>query len=376
MTLRKRLITGIGVIGSILVLATAWQVHLYVQARAALPDVIADAVSLDEAASELMSALLVSLSIDFVLLALAWIGLRRAILYPLDEMREQLVEITSGSLHTQIAISGPKEIEQVARDAEAMRRALVHQIDQTTAAFQTLDHEAPVSLSIRNALSARPTASARIEVFGQIDSAESVITGDWWDTVRLPNATAIVVADVAGHGASAGVAGLQMKSVLIAGLEAGFDVTDVFGRVSEGLRDVESLAASAVVVVFPDDLQAPIQVVNAGHPDVLIAYEDGFVEHVGATGPILVGLGGEWECREFECPATAIVTVVSDGLLETQDQQGNQFTISGVHDLLRSANLKNDVASIAGDILSTARSRSVTWNRDDVTIVIGRRLDK
>lgn len=357
-------------------MATAWQVRLYVQARAALPDVIADAVSLDEAASELMSALLVSLSIDFVLLAIAWIGLRRAILYPLDEMREQLVDITSGSLHTQIAITGPKEIEQVARDTEAMRRALVHQIDQTKAAFQTLNQEAPVSLSIRNALSARLSTSSRIEVFGQIDSADGVITGDWWDTVRLPDATAIVVADVAGHGASAGVAGLQMKSVLIAGLEAGFEVTDVFRRVSEGLRDVDSLAVSAVVVVFPDDLEAPIRIVNAGHPDVLIAYADGFVEHVGATGPILVGLGGQWTSREFACPTSAIVAVVSDGLVETQDQLGNQFTISGVHDVLRSCNRERDVASIAGDILSQARSGSVTWNRDDVTVVIGRRLVK
>lgn len=376
MTLRRRLLTGGTVICAILVLAAAWQVRLYVQAREALPDAIAQAVSLDEAASELMSALLVSLSIDFVLLALAWVGLRRTILYPLDEVREQLNEVTSGSLHTEISISGPQEIEQLAHDAESMRRALVRQIDQTKAAFQTLDHEAPVSLSIRNALSASSTPHSRIEVFGQIDSAESVITGDWWDTVRVPDGTAIVVADVAGHGANAGVAGLQIKAVLSAGLEAGFDVPDVFQRVSEGLRSVDSLAASAVVVTFPDDPQAPISVVNAGHPDVLIAYEDGFVQRVSATGPLLVGLGGQWESREFDCPTSALVAVVSDGLVETEDSHGEQFGINGVHDVLRSVNHESDVATIGGDILSAARAQSVTWNRDDVTVVIGRRLVK
>ena len=346
------------------------------QARAALPEVIAKVVSLDETASELIGALLVSLSIDFVLLALAWIGLRRAILYPLDEVRKQLNEVTSGSLHTEISISGPQEIEELAHDAESMRRALVHQIDQTTAAFETLDHEAPVSLSIRNALIASGTDNSTIEIFGQIDSAQSVITGDWWDTVRVPNGIAVVVVDVAGHGASAGVVGLQIKAVITAALAAGFDVPDVFQRVSEGLRAVESLAASAVVVVFPDDVSSPIRVVNAGHPDVLISYDDGFVERVSATGPILVGLGGQWAVREFVCPSTAVVVVVSDGLAETEDASGAQFGISGVHDVLRSINHSNDVATIGGDILSAARARSVTWNRDDVTVVVGRRLDK
>ncbi len=376
MTLRKRLFSGGLAIGAILVLAAAWQVHLYMQARAALPDAIAQAVSMDEAASELVSALLVSLSIDFVLLALAWVGLRRAILYPLDEIREQLNEVTSGSLHTEISISGPQEIEQLASDAESMRRALVHQIDQTTAAFETLDHEAPVSLSIRNALMARPTASSAIEVFGQIDSAQSVITGDWWDTVRVPGGTAIVVADVAGHGASAGVVGLQIKAVMNAGLAAGFAAAEVFERVSEGLQAVDSLAASAAVVIFPDDPEEPIRVINAGHPDVLISYEDGFVERVSATGPILVGLGGQWTEKEYVCPPSAVVVVVSDGLVETEDQEGNQFGIAGVCDVLRSVNHASDITLIGGDILAAARAQSVTWNRDDVTVVIGRRLGK
>ncbi len=376
MTLRRRLVLSGLLIGLTLVLAAAWQIHLYMNARAALPDQIADSMSLDEAASHLMTSLLVSLSVDFVLLALAWVGLRRTVLYPLEEMREQLNVVTSGSLHTEISIAGPAELQQVAHDAESMRRALVRQIDQTTAAYQTLDAEAPVSLSIRNALSASAQHDGVISVFGQIDSAQSVITGDWWDTVPTPDGTALVVVDVAGHGADAGVVGLQIKAVLSAGLAAGFSVPNVFQRVSHDLRSVDSLAASAAVVMFPHDTQAPIQVTNAGHPDVLIAYEDGFIEHVGATGPLLVGLGGDWTTKELACPSSAIVVVVSDGLIETEDANGHQFGITGVSDVVRAVNHQHDVANIASDILSAARATSVTWNRDDVTVVVGRRLGK
>lgn len=375
-TLRKRLVLSGLLIGATLVIAAAWQIRLYMKARAALPTQVAQSMSLDEAANHLMTSLLISLSVDFVLLALAWVGLRRSVLYPLEEMREQLLAVTGGSLHTEISISGPSELQQVAKDAESMRRALVRQIDQTTAAFETLDAEAPVSLSIRNALSASEVRDGSIAVYGQIDSAQSVITGDWWDTVPTPDGTALVVVDVAGHGADAGVAGLQIKAVISAGLAAGFSVPDVLARVSNDLRSVESLAATAAVVVFPNDLEAPIRIVNAGHPDVLVAYEDGFIEHVGATGPLLVGLGSDWEIKELPCPSSAFVVIVSDGLVETQDDMGNQFAMSGVSDVLRSVNHEQDVKQVAGDILSAARATSVTWNRDDVTVVVGRRLGK
>lgn len=376
MTLRKRLVLSGLLIGVILVIAAGWQIRLYMKARAVLPTQVAQSMSLDEAANHLMTSLLISLSVDFVLLALAWVGLRRTVLYPLEEMREQLIEVTGGSLHTEISISGPSELQQVAKDAESMRRALVRQIDQTTAAFETLDAEAPVSLSIRNALSASEVRDGSISVYGQIDSAQSVITGDWWDTFPTPDGTALVVVDVAGHGANAGVVGLQIKAVISTGLAAGFSVPDVFARVSNDLRSVESLAATAAVVIFPNDLDAPIQIVNAGHPDVLVAYEDGFIEYVSATGPLLVGLGGEWETKELPCPSSALVVLVSDGLIETQDADGNQFAISGVSDVLRSVNHQNGVQHIAGDILSAARATSVTWNRDDVTVVVSRRLGK
>ena len=376
MTLRKRLVLSGLLIGAILVIAAGWQIRLYMKARAALPNQVAQSMSLDEAASHLMTSLLVSLSVDFVLLALAWVGLRRTVLYPLDEMREQLLAVTGGSLHTEIAISGPIELQQVAQDAESMRRALVRQIDQTKQAFETLDTEAPVSLSIRNALSASELRDGAISVYGQIDSAQSVITGDWWDTIPTPDGTALIVVDVAGHGANAGVVGLQIKAVISAGLAAGFSVPDVLRRVSNDLQSVDSLAASAAIVVFPHDTKEAIQIINAGHPEVLVAYEDGYIERIGATGPLLVGLGGDWSIKELPCPTSAIVVLVSDGLIETQDANGNQFGITGVSDVVRAVNHDNDVAQIAGDILSAARATSVTWNRDDVTVVVSRRLGK
>ena len=374
MTLRKRLVIGSVLIGAVLVIAAGWQVRLYLVARDSLPQQVTDSMTLDDAGNHLMDALLASLSIDFVLLALAWLGLRRAILYPLEEIREQLNEVTNGSLHTEISIHGPTELVDVAKDAEGMRRALVYQLDQTKAAYEAVEHEAPVSLQLRNALAASHNISPHLEVFGHIDSAVGLSAGDWWDTVRIEGATVLIVADVAGHGPSAAVMGLQMKAVLTAGLNAGFSVPEVLRRVSEDLAGVESLAASAAVITFPDDVSAPIQVVNAGHPDVMIAFQDGFVERISATGPLLIGLGHEWNVREVVCPPQATVVVVSDGLLETQDAQGAEFSIDGVVDIVRSVNPQHEVSAVGQTLLSAARSTSVTWNRDDVTVVVSRRL--
>lgn len=377
MTLRRRLQIFIAFFAATVLAAAIWERYIYVKARAEISDTVAQDIRLDEVADQLSSALTVSIFISLLLLVLAWIFLDRWVLAPLDEMRTELRMVANGTIHQVIEVAKPPEIQLAAADAESMRQNLVAQIDLARAAWQGLEQNAPLVASMRKALS--PTLinvdSFGLDVAGQTLPASGAIAGDWWDIIRTPEGTALAMVDVTGHGPEAGVVGLQIKAIMAAALSAGFTPSSVMERVSAGLSDVDALLATAVIVEIPNDKSKPIQWVNAGHPAGYWIDSNHLITALNPTGPMLGGFGGTWQNQEiFFGPGDRLV-LVSDGLLETQDENGEEFGTQGLIASVVSGERANSSAELTSLIVSTARQDSVTWNRDDVSvIVITRRL--
>jgi serine phosphatase RsbU (regulator of sigma subunit) len=85
---------------------------------------------------------------------------------------------------------------------------------------------------------------------------------------------------------------------------------------------------------------------------------------------MLGGFGGVWQSQElFFGPGDRIV-LVSDGLLETQDERGEEFGTQGLITSVVSGERTETSADLTNLIVSTARQDSVTWNRDDVSVVV------
>jgi serine phosphatase RsbU (regulator of sigma subunit) len=90
---------------------------------------------------------------------------------------------------------------------------------------------------------------------------------------------------------------------------------------------------------------------------------------------MLAGFGGAWESQELFFSVGDRIVLVSDGLLETQDEKGEEFGTRGLITSVVSGEKSRDSAELTNLIVSTARQDSVTWNRDDVSVVvISRRL--
>ena len=377
MTLRRRLQFFIASFAVMVLAAATWERYAYLQARAELTEALAQDIRLDEVANELSSALSVLIFISLLLLALAWIFLERWVLAPLDEMRNELRMVASGTIHQVIEVASPPEIQLAAADAESMRQNLVAQIDLARAAWQGLEQDAPLVTSMRKALSptAMDTSSLGIDVAGQTLPASGAIAGDWWDVIRTPRGIALAMVDVTGHGPEAGVFGLQIKAVMAAALSAGFTPIAVMERVSAGLVDIDALLATAVILEIPNDISAPTQWVNAGHPAGYWIDKNHLITSLNPTGPMLGGFGGTWQSQELFFGAGDRIVLVSDGLLETQDEKGEEFGTRGLISSVISGQQSLNSADLTNLIVSTARQDSVTWNRDDVSVVvISRRL--
>ena len=372
MTLRRRLQVFIAFFAATVLAVAIWERYLYLEARAELSESLAVDIRLDEVANQLSTALSVSIFISLLLLVLAWIFLDRWLLAPLDEMRSELRMVASGTIHQVIEVSNPPEIKLAAADAESMRQNLVAQIDLARAAWQGLEQDAPLVASMRKALSptAIDTTTLGLDVAGQTMPASGAIAGDWWDVIRTPRGIALAMVDVTGHGPEAGVVGLQIKAIMTAALSAGFAPNSVMERVSAGLADVDALLATAVILEIPNDISEPTQWVNAGHPAGYWIDANHLITTLNPTGPMLAGFGGSWESQEFYFGPGDRIVLASDGLLETQDEKGEEFGTRGLVTSVISGQQSRNSSELTNLIVSTARQDSVTWNRDDVSVVV------
>ena len=372
MTLRRRLQIFVAFFAATVIAAAVWERYVYLRARAEISDTVAQDIRLDEVADQLSLALSVSIFVSLLLLVLAWIYLERWVLAPLDEMRTELRMVASGTIHQVIEVANPPEIQLAAADAESMRQNLVSQIDLARAAWQGLEQDAPLVASMRKALSPTliDTEKFGLDVAGQTLPASGAIAGDWWDVIRTPQGTALAMVDVTGHGPEAGVVGLQIKAIMTAALSAGFTPSDVMERVSAGLSDVDALLATAVILEIPNDISKPTRWVNAGHPAGYWIDANHLITTLNPTGPMLGGFGGEWHSQEIFFSAGDRIVLVSDGLLETQDENGEEFGTQGLVTSVVTGERTGDSAELTNLIVSTARQDSVTWNRDDVSVVV------
>ena len=372
MTLRRRLQIFVAFFAATVIAAAVWERYVYLRARAEISDTVAQDIRLDEVADQLSLALSVSIFVSLLLLVLAWIYLERWVLAPLDEMRTELRMVASGTIHQVIEVANPPEIQLAAADAESMRQNLVNQIDLARAAWQGLEQNAPLVASMRKALSPTliDTEKFGLDVAGQTLPASGAIAGDWWDVIRTPQGTALAMVDVTGHGPEAGVVGLQIKAIMAAALSAGFTPSDVMERVSAGLSDVDALLATAVILEIPNDMSKPTKWVNAGHPAGYWIDANHLITTLNPTGPMLGGFGGEWHSQDLFFSAGDRIVLVSDGLLETQDENGDEFGTQGLVTSVVTGERTGNSAELTNLIVSTARQDSVTWNRDDVSVVV------
>ena len=372
MTLRRRLQLFIAFFAITLLGVAIWERIIYLEARAEISETLALDIRLDEVADQLSWVLSSSILVSLVLLGLAWFFLERWVLAPLDEMRTELRMVASGTIHQVIEVANPPEIQLAAADAESMRQNLVSQIDLARAAWQGLEQDAPLVASMRKALSPTliDTEKFGLDVAGQTLPASGAIAGDWWDVIRTPQGTALAMVDVTGHGPEAGVVGLQIKAIMTAALSAGFTPNAVMERVSAGLSDVDALLATAVILEIPNDLSQPTKWVNAGHPAGYWIDANHLITTLNPTGPMLGGFGGVWQSQDIFFGTGDRIVLVSDGLLETQDEKGEEFGTQGLVTSVVSGDRSANSAELTNLIVSTARQDSVTWNRDDVSVVV------
>jgi len=300
--------------------------------------------------------------------------LQNGVLKPLSKLRRQLRNVaTKGHRESPIVGSGPPEFREAAKDAEDMRAQLVAQIDEATRANESLTTEAPDISAMRAELT-RPSHvhAAGLTIFGEQQSAQGVLAGDWWDVVSLSDGrSALIVTDVSGHGPAAGFAGIRLKLRLTGVLSAGGSALTAIERGCELFADYDALFATVALVIL-DPIHNSVEWINAGHPAPLIIGPAGEPRELDVTGPLLSTLGGSWRSESCALAAGDLVVVCTDGITESHDAGGEQLEQEGLIALMSQAKTAgvSAPAEVVAHVLAAARDRAADWERDDVTLVV------
>lgn len=326
------------------------------------------------------SATLLGLALVFAAAALV-IGLvfgivvlRTGVLKPLSKLRRQLRDVaTKGHRESPIVGAGPPEFREAAQDAENMRAQLVAQIDEASRANESLATEAPDISAMRAELT-RPSLvhAAGLTIFGQQQSAQGVLAGDWWDVVSLDDGrSALIVTDISGHGPAAGFAGIRLKLRLTGILSAGGSALTAIAAGCELFADYDSLFATVALVIL-DPIHGRVEWINAGHPAPLIIGQTGTPRELEVTGPLLSTLGGNWRSESSALAPGELVVVCTDGITESHDGGGEQLELDGLSALIAQAKAAgiSAPAEVVAHVLAAARDRATDWDRDDVTLVV------
>lgn len=298
----------------------------------------------------------------------------RSVILPVGTLRASLRRVAGGDIDAPVATCGPREVRDLAHEAEAMRRRILDEAATARAADEGLTQREPVVAALREQL--RPGAEhppTGVRVAGVVHSAEGVLAGDWYDIVTLPGGrVAVVVADVSGHGAEAAGIAAQFKQALVTALSLGRLGPAALEAARAVLRDDERFVTCVIAELDP--ASGRLRVTSAGHPPplVLTASADGVplpARELTASGVVVSTLApARWASREVNLAEGELLLLYTDGLIEARNADGEVLGLEGVAAALTEVD-DLEPQAVVDACLHAARSFRAPERRDDITLV-------
>jgi serine phosphatase RsbU (regulator of sigma subunit) len=172
------------------------------------------------------------------------------------------------------------------------------------------------------------------------------IGGDFYDAVLLPDALAVVIADVSGKGVPASIVAATLQGIIHAQMLANQSLTEIAALVNRFLctRSVGKYATAVLMKVFAD---GEVEWVNCGHVKPLLI-SNGEVTQLSESN-LMVGLIEEatYSAGKARMTPGDRIVLATDGIVEAENAADEQF---GDEQFLESARAQD-----LGEILERVR---------------------
>jgi sigma-B regulation protein RsbU (phosphoserine phosphatase) len=196
------------------------------------------------------------------------------------------------------------------------------------------------------------------------------VAGDLYDYATVePGLVALLIADVAGHGASAAMLTGIVKSAFHSSFADGYDPLAVVRRVSEGIAAFEPHRFVTMICARISVADASVEYANAGHDGGFLVVGEGLVVPLEATGPLISPAlrGLRWERGTLDWAPGSMLLLYTDGVSEA----------AGAGEVFGSGRIVATMRKTAGDVGGLIKSliREVSEFRggrppdDDITLL-------
>ncbi|HSP14134.1 MAG TPA: SpoIIE family protein phosphatase [Thermoanaerobaculia bacterium] len=212
----------------------------------------------------------------------------------------------------------------------------------------------------------------RYEVAALSQTAAEV-GGDYYDFHVSPTGTlSVTIGDATGHGAKAGTMVTVVKT-LFAGYSADEHPSAFLGDAAEKIKrmDLGRMAMALALARFDGER---LTVASAGMPPLLVHRRaNGNVDEIAVGATPLGTLGVDYEQTEVAIGRGDTVLLMSDGLPELQNAEGQQLGYGRALDEFAAA----AAASTAGEVIARLAEAARRWHgeqppNDDMTFVVVR----
>ena len=164
------------------------------------------------------------------------------------------------------------------------------------------------------------------------------VGGDFYDVIPVEDGFVGIVADVSGKGMSAALLASIIQGMMYAQLKSGASLTDTVATVNAFLCSRVSGQKYVTLAAVHYRSGGAIEIVNGGHIPPVLIHADGRVESL-LDGDVPVGLlgGATFHSIPLNLSPGARLVLMSDGVTEAEDPEGNQFVTTDMASDLASA---------------------------------------
>ncbi len=261
-----------------------------------------------------------------VMAAFMILGLSRAV----NRLSAATGAVQAGDFSARIPVRRRDQVGALQTSFNEMARSLEGLVAEL-AAKHALEQELEIAREVQKSLiPGRSVQSEGVE-FATFFEPSAAIGGDYFDIVRLPgedggesDRLAVVIADVAGHGLSAGLRMAMLKAGLLTLVEEGKPPREILSSLDRLVRSGGDRTFVTASLSLVDLKEGVVDITNAGHPPAYLLRRNE-VEEILLPGTPLGALGEDYGFRRIELQPGDVLAWLSDGFIEAVGRDGEPF---------------------------------------------------
>jgi len=312
---------------------------------------------------------------------------RRRIVQPLESLSQAMLKLADNDLTIPLPrVNGADEIGEMndalrVFKANAIQRERAQNEKQVLHArlrdaYRQLQKDLEAAAVIQGAMLPPPARIGDVQFRG-LYRPSSHIAGDTYNILRRTDGgIGFFQVDVAGHGAAAALVSVACHHALSQAIltrNQGTRLDEIAAQINDDWPD--DLPYFTMILGEIDLRSRRASLVQAGHPSPLVIRSNGTVEPIGEGGlPVGIIRAATYETLDFVFEPGDRILIYSDGLIEAENPQGEQFSEARLRKLV-SDHASADAPALLDMLDDVLRNwRSSETLDDDLSVLALERL--